>query len=84
MEKIVIKGGKKLTGSIFVSGAKNVALKALVAACLTRDEVVIKNVPLISDFMVMVAIIKELGGIVKIEGHKAYVRMMKFKKEKIS
>lgn len=84
MEKIVIKGGKKLTGSIFVSGAKNVALKALVAACLTDDEVVIKNIPLISDFMVMVAIIRELGGTVKIEGHTAYVRMGKFKKEKIS
>ena len=84
MEKIVIKGGKKLTGSIFVSGAKNVALKALVAACLTQDEVVIKNIPLISDFMVMVAIIRELGGEVKIEGHTAYVRMKEFKKEKIS
>ncbi len=84
MEKIVIKGGKKLTGNIFVSGAKNVALKALVAACLTDEEVVIKNIPLISDFMVMVAIIKELGGEVKIEGHTAYVRMKKFKKEKIS
>lgn len=84
MEKIVIKGGKKLTGSIFVSGAKNVALKALVAACLTDEEVVIKNVPIISDFMVMVAIIKELGGEVEIEGHTAYVRMKKFKKEKIS
>lgn len=84
MEKTVIKGGKKLTGSIFVSGAKNVALKALVAACLTQDEVVIKNIPLISDFMVMVAIIRELGGEVKIEGHTVYVRMREFKKEKIS
>ena len=84
MEKIVIKGGKKLTGSIFVSGAKNVALKALVAACLTDEEVVIKNIPLISDFMVMVAIIRELGGEVEIESHTAYVRMKKFKKEKIS
>src|SRR3989338_2776139 len=84
MEKIVIKGGKRLTGSIFVSGAKNVALKALVAACLTEDEVVIKNIPLISDFIVMVAIIRELGGTVKIDGHTAYIRMKKFKKEKIS
>ncbi len=84
MEKIVIKGGKKLTGSIFVSGAKNVALKALVAACLTSEEVIIKNIPLISDFMVMVAIIRELGGEVKIENHTAYIRMKKFKKEKIS
>lgn len=84
MEKIVINGGKKLKGSIGVSGAKNVALKTLVAACLTDEEVVIKNIPLISDFMVMVAIIRELGGEVKIEDHTAYIRMKKFKKEKIS
>lgn len=84
MKKIVIKGGKKLTGSIIVSGAKNVALKAMVAACLTDQEVLIKNVPLISDFMVMVQIIKELGGKVKIVDHVAHVHMKKFRKEKIS
>lgn len=84
MEKIVINGGKKLTGSIGVSGAKNVALKAVVAACLTSEEVMIKNVPMISDFRVMVEIIQELGGEVKIVGHVVYVRMKKFKKEKIS
>jgi len=83
MEKIIINGGKKLTGSITVSGAKNVALKAMVAACLTDQEVTIKNVPLISDFMVMVEIIRELGGEVKITDHTAKVRMKKFEKEKI-
>lgn len=84
MEKIVIKGGKKLTGRIGVSGAKNVALKALVAACLTDEEVTIKNIPLISDFMVMVAIIRELGGKAEISNHSITIQMKKFKKEKIS
>jgi len=84
MEKFIINGGQKLTGSISVSGAKNVALKALVAACLTDEEVIIKNIPLISDLMIMVDIIRELGGKVKIEGHIATVQMKKFKKEKIS
>jgi UDP-N-acetylglucosamine 1-carboxyvinyltransferase len=84
MEKIVINGGKKLTGAIGVSGAKNVALKAMVAACLTDEQVLIKNVPLISDFMVMAEIIKELGGTVKIVEHTVHVHMKKFKKEKIS
>jgi len=83
MKKIIINGGKKLTGSIFVSGAKNVALKAMVAACLTDQEMTIKNVPLISDFKVMVEIIKELGGEVKITDHVAKIHMNKFKKEKI-
>lgn len=84
MEKIIIKGGKKLTGTIGVSGAKNVALKAMVAACLTDQKVTIENVPLISDFMVMVEIIRELGGKVEIIDHVAHVHMEKFKKEKIS
>jgi len=84
MEKIIVNGGKKLKGIISVSGAKNVALKAMVAACLTDEEVIIKNVPLISDFMVMVEIIRELGGEVRIIDHVVYVRMKNFKKEKIS
>ena len=71
-------------GSVGVSGAKNVALKAMVAACLTDEEVIIKNVPLISDFMIMVEIIRELGGEVKIVDHVAHVHMREFKKEKIS
>jgi UDP-N-acetylglucosamine 1-carboxyvinyltransferase len=84
MEKLIVNGGKKITGTVGVSGAKNVALKAMVAACLTEEEVVIKNVPLISDFMVMVEIIKELGGEVRIIDHVAHVRMKNFKKEKIT
>jgi UDP-N-acetylglucosamine 1-carboxyvinyltransferase len=84
MEKLIINGGKKLSGIVEVSGAKNVALKAMVAACLTDQEVIINNVPLISDFMVMVEIIKELGGEVRMVGHTAYIHVKRFKKEKIS
>jgi UDP-N-acetylglucosamine 1-carboxyvinyltransferase len=84
MEKIIINGGKKLTGAIGVTGAKNVALKAMVAACLTDEEVTIKNVPLISDFMIMAEIIKELGGTVRIVDHVAHVHMKNFTKVKIS
>lgn len=84
MDKFVIKGGRKLKGSVSVSGAKNVALKVVVASCLTPDEVIIENVPHISDFYVMVDIVRELGGRVKIKDHTAIVKMGKFKKEKIA
>ncbi len=80
----MVSGEKKLVGTIGVSGAKNVALKALVAACLTDEEVIIKNVPLISDFMVMIAIIRELGGKAEIADHAVRIRMKQFKKERIS
>lgn len=84
MGKLIINGGKKLQGNVAVSGAKNVALKILVAACLTDETVIIKNIPLISDFMVMVNIIKELGGEVKINNHEAFVRVKRIKRDKIS
>ncbi|MBI2031193.1 MAG: UDP-N-acetylglucosamine 1-carboxyvinyltransferase [Candidatus Levybacteria bacterium] len=75
MEKFIIKGGQKLKGVTSVSGSKNMALKALVAACLTEEKVVIKNIPLISDFMIMADIIEEFGGKVNISGHTATVEV---------
>jgi UDP-N-acetylglucosamine 1-carboxyvinyltransferase len=83
MEKLIIKGGKKLSGTISVSGAKNVALKAFVAACLTKEKVIIQNVPLITDIFVMADIIRELGGKVEFTDHSAVIRLKDLKSDKI-
>ncbi len=83
MEKFVVNGGKKLKGTISVSGSKNVALKALVAACLTRERVIIKNVPLISDLIIMIDIIKELGGKVELKDHTVIITVKDIKNTKI-
>jgi len=84
MQKLVVTGGKKLQGTVKVSGSKNVALKALVAACLTSDGVTIHNVPLISDFFVMVGIMKELGAEISITDHTVIIKMDKFLTHEIS
>jgi UDP-N-acetylglucosamine 1-carboxyvinyltransferase len=78
MEKFVITGGKKLKGEVFVSGAKNAALKVLVAACLTDEKVTIHNMPLITDLFIMIDIMKELGASVEIHGHTVTVQLKKF------
>ncbi len=78
MDKFVIRGGKKLKGNVTVSGAKNAALKALVAACLTDEKVTIHNVPRIADFFVMVDIMKELGATVALKGHTVAIQMKNF------
>lgn len=83
MEKLVIFGGKKLKGETTVSGAKNVVLKALVAACLTDEEVIIENIPFISDLMVMVDIIRHLGGDVRFGDHLISVRVKDIKTDTI-
>lgn len=82
-DKFIINGGKKLCGTTSVSGAKNVALKALVAACLTDEEIIIENIPLISDLLIMTDIIEELGGVVKISDHRISIHIPQFKKTKI-
>ncbi len=83
-QKYIITGGNALKGSIRPSGAKNVALKAIVAACLTAEPVVIHNVPLISDFFVMSEIIQELGGTVELKDHTATIQVKTFSKDKIT
>ncbi len=84
IEKLVVTGGNALQGTVMVSGAKNAALKALVAACLTDEEVIIHNVPLISDFFEMIEIIKGLGGTIVLQDHTVHVRMKNFTSSKIS
>lgn len=84
MEKLIVKGGKKLKGEISILGSKNVALKVLVAACLTSDEVIVENVPIISDFITMVHIIEHIGGEVKLRDHTASIRLKNFSSDKIS
>lgn len=84
MEKFVIKGGNTLQGSVRISGAKNAALKTLVAACLTDEKVIIHNVPLIADLFVMVDIMKEFGADVTLEDHTVTIQMKKFVSSSIS
>jgi UDP-N-acetylglucosamine 1-carboxyvinyltransferase len=84
MDKFIINGGNSLKGEIEVSGSKNVALKAIVAACLTDEEVVIDNIPLITDLFVMTDIVEELGGKTRLLNHKLSVKVTDFAKTRIN
>ena len=61
MDKIKIRGGKKLEGKIYISGAKNAALPLICASLLTDETVTLTNMPMLSDIMAMNALLKELG-----------------------
>lgn len=58
----LISGGKPLKGTISVSGAKNVALKLIIAALLLKGKTTLHNVPRIRDVVALVDIINHLGG----------------------
>jgi len=49
MDKLVIRGGNPLHGTVRVSGAKNAALPAMAAALLTNEPVILENVPQVRD-----------------------------------
>jgi UDP-N-acetylglucosamine 1-carboxyvinyltransferase len=61
VEKFVIEGGVPLSGTITPAGNKNGALPILAACLLTTDEVILHNVPRISDVEAMVALLRTLG-----------------------
>lgn len=67
-DRLVIAGGRKLDGELWVSGAKNAALPVMAAALLTSDESVFYNVPDIEDTRVMADILARLGCEVHFDG----------------
>jgi len=66
MAKFIIKGGKKLKGTVRISGNKNAVLPLMAATLLTSEECVLENVPKIGDVMVLGKIMEDLGA--KISG----------------
>ncbi|MCR2807782.1 UDP-N-acetylglucosamine 1-carboxyvinyltransferase [Paenibacillus soyae] len=68
MEKLMIRGGRPLRGTVQISGAKNSAVALVPAAILAESEVVLDNLPLISDVAVYSEILQELGATVKRDG----------------
>ena len=65
MSSFIIEGGHRLSGSIAPQGAKNEALEVLSAVLLTKDEVVISNVPEILDIKNLIAMLERIGVQVK-------------------
>lgn len=61
MEKLVIEGGSRLSGTVEVSGSKNALLPILAATLLTKDRCVIKNAPDLRDTLSMLKILRYLG-----------------------
>ena len=61
MDKLLVRGGKSLAGTVEISGAKNAALPELCAALLTTDAVVLENVPRLQDVSTMLKLIRNMG-----------------------
>lgn len=67
-----VHGGNKLKGTIIPQGAKNEALQILCAVLLTKEKVVIGNIPNIVDVNKLIELLSELGVKVEKTGHEEY------------
>jgi UDP-N-acetylglucosamine 1-carboxyvinyltransferase len=70
MDKLLIRGGKRLSGEIAIAGAKNAALPILCAGLLTADTVQLQNVPRLQDVATMLKLLLQMGVRVEQDGEK--------------
>ena len=61
MDKLLIRGGRRLHGEVAISGAKNAALPELCACLLTTEPVTLRNVPRLQDVATMLKLIRNMG-----------------------
>ena len=65
MDKIVVRGGACLHGSVEISGMKNAALPIIYACVLVEDKCIIENIPDVRDTALSLRILEEMGAYVK-------------------
>jgi UDP-N-acetylglucosamine 1-carboxyvinyltransferase len=61
MDKLLIRGGRQLEGTVTISGAKNAALPELCAALLTSEPVTLRNVPRLQDVNTALKLLRSMG-----------------------
>ena len=61
MDKLRVTGGRRLSGEIAISGAKNAALPILCAGLLTADQLDLANVPNLHDVTTMLKLLRQMG-----------------------
>ena len=70
MQKLEIRGEKKISGTITISGSKNATLPILASTILTNKKVTIKNIPIVRDVETMTTLLKTIGSSVKFNKRK--------------
>jgi len=67
MQKLEITGGRKIFGTIKISGSKNATLPILASSILSSKKIIISNVPIVRDVETMVELLKTIGSTVNLD-----------------
>ncbi len=69
MDRIIVRGGRRLEGTVPVAGAKNASLPLMCASLLTDRPVTLRNVPHLADIATLAGLLGHLGVAVGFDGH---------------
>ncbi|MFZ9458056.1 MAG: UDP-N-acetylglucosamine 1-carboxyvinyltransferase, partial [Candidatus Fonsibacter ubiquis] len=81
-QKLLIKGGKKLSGEVVISGSKNASLPIIISSLLFDDSVHFENVPKVRDIFTLINLIKVLGREVEFNEEKEILKISNKNKNK--
>lgn len=73
MEQMIVNGGRPLNGIIRMKAAKNSVLPIIACCIMSKEDIVIKNAPAISDIYSMLDIIKSMGGTAEFVGDDIHI-----------
>ena len=76
MQKLEIKGGRKISGTVVISGSKNATLPILAATVLTDKKIIIKNIPIVYDVETMVTPLNTIGSSTKLNKKEKKVEII--------
>ena len=76
MQKLEIKGGRKISGTIKISGSKNATLPILASTILTNKKVTIKNIPIVRDVQTMAELLRTIGSTIKFNYQKKRIEII--------
>ena len=80
MSSYIIEGGRKLEGTVKISGSKNSSLPIIAATILNAGKTTLYNVPNIQDTQMMYKILETLGAKIEKKNGKIKMRQKKFSK----
>ena len=80
MQRLEIKGGRKISGTISISGSKNATLPILASTILTNKKIKIRNIPIVKDVITMVELLKTIGSKIKFDKKNKIIEIYNKKK----
>ncbi len=76
MQKLEITGGKKISGTVVISGSKNATLPILASTILTEKKIIIKNIPTVKDVATMLSLLRTIGSTIQINNKEKKIEII--------